>query len=195
MRAFRLTLVCSGITWPMRKGTFPRDELLEKQSIDRAKALASRLAKADRALTAPSLRAKQTAELLGLGASVVNDLRDQDYGLWSGRSPEEIEEGQPGALARWRADPDYAPGDGESLAALSERVAGFLNELSGDHRHVIAVTHASVIRTAIVQVLSAPLSATWNVDVAPLSVTDLRSDGTRWVLRAHGSLSSSQDGG
>ncbi len=47
--------------------------------------------------------------------------------------------------------------------------------------HTIAITHASVIRTAIAHVLGAPLAASWKIDIEPLSITDFRSDGRRWV--------------
>ena len=61
-----------------------------------------------------------------------------------------------------------------------------MDRLIAERGHTIALTHASVIRTAILHVLGAPLAASWKIDIEPLSITDFRSDGRRWVLRACG---------
>ncbi|MGE0006842.1 MAG: histidine phosphatase family protein [Parvibaculaceae bacterium] len=185
MKALRLTLVCSGITQGMRKQEFPLDRPLEKRSIDLAHSLRPRLAAADRALSAPALRARQTADLLGLDATVREDLRDQDHGVWAGKAVSEVEALEPGALAAWLTDPAYAQQGGESVADVSRRTAAFLDEMRGASGHVIAVTHGAVVRAAIVHVLAAPLSAFRHIDAPPLGLTDLRHNGSRWVLRAH----------
>ncbi len=58
-----------------------------------------------------------------------------------------------------------------------------MDGLMAGHGHTIAVTHASVIRAAIVHVLGAPLSACRRIDIEPLGVTEFSSDGRRWMLR------------
>jgi hypothetical protein len=50
--------------------------------------------------------------------------------------------------------------------------------------HTVAVTHASVIRAAVVHVIEAELRSFWRVDVLPLAFADLRTNGRRWVLRS-----------
>ena len=50
----------------------------------------------------------------------------------------------------------------------------------------VAVTHAAVIRAAILAVMGASAACFARIDVTPLSLTDLRSDGRRWTLRATG---------
>jgi broad specificity phosphatase PhoE len=67
-------------------------------------------------------------------------------------------------------DPDAAPHGGESLSAFAARVAEWLDEQA---RPVVAITHAGVIRAAVVHANRAPLSAFWEIDPAPLSVTAL----------------------
>jgi broad specificity phosphatase PhoE len=186
MRATRLTLVCSGITHRMRKGGFPLDEPLEKRSMELARALGQHFSKTDRAFVAPSLRARQTVELLGLRATVVDDLRDQDYGSWEGKALEDIEAGQPGSFAEFRADPAYVPGGGESLTQVASRTAGFLDTMRSAGGHQIGVTHPVVMRTAMIHILAAPLTSCWQVDIPPLSVASFYSNGTRWTLRACG---------
>jgi len=50
----------------------------------------------------------------------------------------------------------------------------------------VAFTHAPVVRAAVLHAIGAPLGCARHIDVEPLSVTDFRSDGRRWVLRATG---------
>ena len=187
MRATRLTLVCSGISQGMRKARFPLfDETLEKRSVELARALGQQLSNTSRALVAPSLRAQQTAHFMGLRATVHDSLRDQNYGMWEGKEPDEIEAAQPGSLAAWRADPAYSPGGGEPLTEVATRTAGFLDSMRSAGGQLIAVTHPAVVRTAMIHILAAPLTSYWRIDTPPISLIGLYSDGTRWVLRTCG---------
>ncbi|MER8479177.1 histidine phosphatase family protein [Mesorhizobium sp. M1163] len=181
-----MTLVCSGITHQMRSAGFPLDEPLERRSIELALALGQHLSKTDRVFVAPSLRARETAQLLGLRATVIDSLRDQNYGFWEGKTLEKIEAEQPGALAAFRTDPAYVPGGGESLTQVASRTTGFLDAMRSAGGHLIAVTHPVVVRTAMIHILAAPLTSCWQIDVPPLSMTSFYSDGTRWTLRACG---------
>lgn len=186
MRATSLTLVCSGITLRMRKAGFPLDEPLERRSIELARLLAQHLPKADRVLVAPSLRAQQTAHFMGLRATVHHSLRDQNYGKWEGKMPDEVEVVQPGSLAAWRADPAYSPGGGEPLTEVATRTAGFLDSMQSAGGQLIAVTHPAVVRAAMTHILAVPLTSYWRIDTPPLSLIRLYSDSTRWVLRISG---------
>jgi broad specificity phosphatase PhoE len=182
----RLTMIASGATPGMRKGRFPNDEALEPQALERAQAMAALLRRADRVWTSPALAARQTAEALGLEASVEPLLAEQDFARWAGRSFEEVQAENPDGMAAWFADPDAAPHGGATLSAVAQRGAGLLERLAGEGGHTIAVTHPLLIRAAIVHVLGAPLAACRRIDVEPLSLTDLRSDGHRWMLRSSG---------
>ena len=53
----------------------------------------------------------------------------------------------------------------------------------------MAVTHAAVIRAAIVHVIEAGPKSFWRIDVLPLSLTDLRTNGRRWVFRSMAPMS------
>lgn len=182
----RLTMIASGAALGMRKGRFPNDEALEPQALERARAMAASPRRADRVWTSPALAARQTAQALGLEASVEPLLAEQDFARWAGRSFEEIQAEDADGMAAWFADPDAAPHGGETLSAVSQRGAALVERLAGEGGHTIAVTHPVLIRAAIVHVLGAPLSSVWKIDIEPLSLTDLRNDGRRWVLRASG---------
>ena len=180
----RLTMICSGATPATRKGSFPLDEALEPQSL--ALAATMTLRRADRVWTSAALRARQTAEAMGLKPSVEPLLAEQDFGRWAGKGFAEVQALDPDGITAWLGDGEAAPHGGESLADVARRSASFMDSLIQTSGHTIAVTHASVIRAAIVHVLGAPLAACRRIDVEPLSLTDLRTDGHRWMLRSSG---------
>ncbi|MHB1796159.1 MAG: histidine phosphatase family protein, partial [Acidobacteriaceae bacterium] len=52
--------------------------------------------------------------------------------------------------------------------------------------HTLAVTHPAVVRAAVVLTLQAPAQSLWRIDIPPVSVTDIRSNGQFWSLRSSG---------
>ena len=178
----RLKLLCHASTSAVRSAAFPLDEALDPQGRQRLAAFPHRLRQNDRCFTSPALRATQTAEALGLDATVETALRDCDYGKWTGHSFEEVQARQPEAVAEWMRNPEAAPHGGESVAALIARVSAWLGAQNSTPGVIVAVTHASVIRAAIVCALEAEPRSFWHVDVAPLSLTRLSGNHGRWTL-------------
>ena len=86
----RLTLICHGATASNKAASFPADEPLESKAVERTLRLSGRIGRADRILVAPSLRTRQTAEILGLAGAVEPALREGDYGRWAGVTIEAI---------------------------------------------------------------------------------------------------------
>ena len=179
----RLTLIRHAPSDATRRSAFPVDEPLDSRAVDEARALAARLDRADLAWTSPAARARQTAEALGLDATVAPELDECDFGAWRGRTLAELDSEDPVAVAAWIEDPAAAPHGGESLLAVLDRVRGWLDAHSGDGSRTIAVTHAGVIRAALVCALDAPAHAFWRFDVAPLSRTVLHAHDGRWTVR------------
>jgi broad specificity phosphatase PhoE len=143
----------------------------------------------DRICCAPSAAARQTAEALGLGLVlglvVEPEIRDCDYGRWSGRPLVDVARDEPEAFTAWMTDPDSRPHGGESRADLLLRVGGWVDSLRQEQgRTTLAVTHPAVIRAAIVHAIEATPATFWHLDVGPLSRARLRSDGRRWALRS-----------
>jgi broad specificity phosphatase PhoE len=83
----------------------------------------------------------------------------------------------------WMSYPEAAPHGGESLVDLRTRDAGWMDSESALGGHVIAVSHAAVIRAAVAHVLEAPLSSFWLSDIEPLAIVRMTSNGRRWSLR------------
>ena len=182
----RLILICHGSTTATRGACFPGDEPLDENGMAAAAALAGRLPNADRWLTGPELRTRQTAEALGLAADVEPALRDCDYGAWSGRSLKDVSAREPEAVAAWLRDPAATPHRGESVLSLMQRVAEWLRAEQAYPRRSIVITHSAVIRAAIACAIGAPPQSFWRIDIAPLSVSRLSSDGQRWNLSSSG---------
>lgn len=182
----RLILICHASTAATRGSCFPADEPLDEHGKAGAAAMAGRLPRADRCLAGPEMRTRQTAEALRFDAAVDPMLRDCDYGSWTGRSFEDVYAREPEAVADWLRNPAATPHRGESLHDLMQRVADWLLREQACPRRSIAVTHASIIRAAIVQAMGAPPQSFWRVDIAPLSITRLSGDGNRWNLASAG---------
>ncbi|MDR9761307.1 histidine phosphatase family protein [Rhizobium redzepovicii] len=178
----RLTWICHGATTASRKTLFPLDEPLEGKAAEDAGRMAAP-PRADRIATSPALRARQTADALRLEARIDQALRDCDHGRWAGRSITTIEAEEPENLVAWMSDPEAAPHGGESLLDLRTRVAGWMDGESALGGHVIAISHAAVIRAAVAHVLQAPHSSFWRSDIEPLAIVCMTSNGSRWCLR------------
>jgi len=180
----RLILVCHAATQATRGAVFPRDEPIETRERARCGALVPLLGAPDTSWTGPERRCRETAEWLELAAAIAGELRDCDYGRWAGRSLRAIGEEDAAGLADWIGDPAAAPHGGESLLALLERVGRWLAALP--EGRILAVTHASVVRAALVTALAAPPEAFWRLDIVPLSRTELSRAQARWTVRAAG---------
>ncbi len=183
----RLFLICHASTSALRTAAFPLDESLD--SFGLAKAAAATAMSCRRCLSGPERRTRQTAEALGLTASIDPGLRDCDYGRWRGITLDALQGTEPLALRQWLDDPAAAPHGGESRLALLGRVDVWLDRLLGEQKQagsapIVAVSHPAVIRAAVVRALGAPPASFWRIDVAPLSRTELFGSDGRWTLRA-----------
>jgi broad specificity phosphatase PhoE len=182
----RLILICHASTDAVRKAAFPADEPLDDRGTKHATALAAQLPRADRYWTSPELRTRQTAEALQVSATALPILRECDYGTWSGRTFEAVFAQNPDAVATWLRDPAATPHGGESILSLMARVADWLAGENAAHRQSIVVTHATIIRAAIVHAIEATPESFWRIDIAPLSVTRLSGANGRWNLTSAG---------
>lgn len=175
MQATRLTLICHARTEAQRLGRFATpDEPLRDLVVPLAQ-----ISTSARCLSAPELRAQQTAR--GLAFTLDDSLRDCDLGRWQGQSLKHLEQYEPHDLQCWLSDPHAAPHGGESIAALCRRVGEWMDSALGGGEWV-AVTHPLVIRAAVLHALGAPLESFQRIDVPPLArVRFSRYD--RWRLQ------------
>ncbi len=185
----RITLICHATTRALRSATFGGDDSLDDPGRAQAQRLAGSLGAVDACWTSPALRARETATALGLTAVVDERLRDCDYGRWTGMKFQQVLIREPRRLVSWIRKPSSAPHGGESIPEVLKRVSAWITERGRDRGHTVAVTHSAVIRAAIVHVIQADLPSFWRIDILPLSQTELRTNGRRWVLRSIAPLS------
>jgi len=186
----RLDLLAHGASPATRAARFPDDEALEPSALSALQALRGRLRPYGHVLAAPARAARETAQALGLDAEVEPALRDCDYGRWRGLASKDVAVREPDAFAAWLGDPAAAPHGGESIASVIERIGVWLTRALTRERATLAVTHALVVRAAIVSALGAGSPAFARIDVAPLSLARLSGHAGRWNVVALGPLGS-----
>jgi broad specificity phosphatase PhoE len=184
----RLDLLAHGATAATRGARFAGDEALEASVVRALEAMRGRLSPYARVLTSPIRGARETAEALGLEAEVETALADCDYGRWRGLAAKAIAEREPDGFAAWLGDPAAAPHGGESFASLIERTSAWLARSLARDGATLAVTHASVVRAAMVNALGGAPTAFFRIDVAPLALMRLSGREGRWNLVAFGPL-------
>jgi broad specificity phosphatase PhoE len=184
----RLDLLAHGASAATRAARFPDDEPLEASAVGALETLRGRLRPYARVLTSPARAARETAAALGFDAEVEMALSDCDYGHWRGFASKDVAEREPDEFAAWLGDTAAAPHGGESVAAVIERIGVWLTQSLAREGATLAVTHASVVRAAIVNALGAGPSSFARIDVAPLSLARLSGHGQRWNLVALGPL-------
>ncbi|MGD0862301.1 MAG: histidine phosphatase family protein [Candidatus Limnocylindrales bacterium] len=127
------------------------------------------------------------ADLAGLRLQVDARLRELDFGAGEGRTPEEMRERFPAAFAAFCIDPvaDHLPG-GEDPVAAVERVVTCLHDIADVHPQgrVLVVSHSTVIRLALCQLLGAPLRDYRQLfpTVRNCALTEIRMTGRRPAL-------------
>jgi len=135
-----------------------------------------------RAYASPLLRARQTAEALGLVHPILDArLMEQHWGDWEGLSKTEII-ARDGANAFDRAGlaARFRPPGGESTQDLHDRVGAFLKDIAGRDEDAVAVAHLGVLRAAYT------LATGWDMatpmpeglDVSKALILDVAEDGT-----------------
>lgn len=183
----RLTLVCAAAQAgrEVRFGD-PSDveTPFDQRTLRQVRATAGRLPTAATLLTAPSVWCRRTASALGWESVAVEPaLRGLDTGSWNSRTFTEVTATDPAGLTAWLTDPEAAPHGGESVAALCDRTATWLDTLPGDAGRVAAVVDQAVARAAVLCALSAPPTSFWRVDILPLAVVQFTGRSERWNLR------------
>lgn len=153
------------------------DAPLTDRGVAQAKTVGPLVAAATRLISSPLRRARDTAEALGLDATVEIDERwiEVDYGEFDGRPlgavPDEV-------WTRWRSDPDYRPPGGETLSEAGARVRSACEELfavDGEGARgpspVVVVSHVSPIKAATCWALGLGDQGAWRLYLATASVT------------------------
>ncbi|MBE9374525.1 histidine phosphatase family protein [Saccharopolyspora sp. HNM0983] len=107
-------------------------------------------------------RAQVTAasfsEVSGVQPRLDKRLRETHLGEWQGLTGAEVEDGWPGAMSEWRADPAWAPPGGESRLEVAERAFEVVQELDQAHgESALLCAHGGLIIALTARMLDLPL--------------------------------------
>ena len=141
-------------------------------------------------VASPTLRTRQTAEIVaaGLGVEVRVDegWRECSFGEWDGLTFAEVSERYPDELAAWLSSTSAAPPGGEPLDVLVRRVRVARDRTLARYpgQPVVVVTHSMPIRAMVRLALEAPEQAMFRMQPAPGSMTEMHvyADGTTSVI-------------
>lgn len=192
MPTTRLFLIRHGETLANREFRYigTRDDALSETGARQATQLARALAPLPIAAvySSPLQRAHATATALAaphqLEVQIARELRESAFGAWEGLSRAEVlARGEEDAriLHAWERDPTIAPPDGESFAALQQRVSAFVEQLAETHagQTLALVSHVGPIKVLLATALAVPISAPFRIflDPATISVIDWQTGG------------------
>jgi probable phosphoglycerate mutase len=188
----RLVLVRHGETefTAQRRYSGRHDVLLSERGEAQAAATAARVATVlggtDAAVvSSPLSRCRATADAIAaaVGASVTieDDLIECDFGEWDGLTFTEVRRRWPEQLDAWLGSSGVAPPGGESIEAVSARVAAAVERLLAGYagRTVVVVTHVTPIKLVLRDALATgdALLHRLFLDPAGISIVDFWRDG------------------
>jgi broad specificity phosphatase PhoE len=126
------------------------------------------------------------ARATGVSAKILETLTDISYGSWQWKTPDEVAARWPHLLEQWRTRPDLVriPA-GDSLQDVAVRAADALRYVRDNHinQTVVLVTHDTVIRVLLLQLLQMPLAGYRRLDVDPGSISEVTLAGDAGTLR------------
>jgi phosphoserine phosphatase len=114
------------------------------------------------------------------------DLNDIDYGRWQFKTYEDAKADDPALFAAWFATPQLVRfPSGESPQDLAARVADALRFVLARHADdtIVIVSHDSVNRALLLQLLDLPLSAYWRFEQSPCCLNEIAVEGGKVYVR------------
>lgn len=134
----------------------------------------------------PYKRTAMTLACLGLVGKEESRLKEINFGIFAGKTFEEISHIYPKETKLWTNDIyNYQIPQGESLFDVYERVSEFLEELHKLNKSSILVTHDSVIRLALCWIFDEPLYFyRFKVDCASITTITI-NEGYKYINRVN----------
>jgi broad specificity phosphatase PhoE len=145
----------------------------------------------ERILASPRERTQETAAAIATASGIgpvetAPELDEVDFGSWSGRTFDDLNRDP--LWRQWNTVRSLAhTAGGETMLDVQARIAGLMTRIAGDRAEggrVVLVTHADVIKSAVMLVLGMPVDAWARLEVAPASITTLVIGD--WGATVHG---------
>jgi len=140
--------------------------------------------------------ARELAQQVNLPVSFDERFMEVRFGVWEGKTAEQIRADDPNTIIRFKQDPiKHRPAGAEPLDEFYARVRAAWMDLIATHagQHVLLVCHAGVIRMVLATALNIPLASTYAIDVPSAGLTRIKVNGTgdaaqHQLLFHHGAL-------
>ncbi len=137
-------------------------------------------------ICSPLSRCREFASALSEKLQIPMDqderLKEVGFGVWEGKTGDELRAADPEILNRFYKDPiQYRPSGAEPLEQFSARVNKALDQSIQAHpgKHLLIVAHAGVIRAVLTRFMSAPLSSMYRLSIATASLSRIQIDPER----------------
>ena len=136
------------------------DNPLDEVGLRQASQVAAAIGKVDRVISSPLLRARQTAEMFGLGYVIDERWIEMSYGDFDTQPMSAL---SPETWRQWKSDPHFALPGGETMFAMNERVRAACDEISTEFegQSVVIVSHVSPLKAAVTWALNGPIEMSW----------------------------------
>ncbi len=127
--------------------------------------------------------ARPVCELVGLTAHLDDGLREIAFGLWEGKTPEEVSRLYHDEYVRWMADPGWnAPSGGERGIEVGRRSSSVLERIERNYSsgNVLVVSHKATIRIMLCALLGIDVGRyrdRIDMPVASLGVVEITGQG------------------
>lgn len=165
---------------------------LTKNGIDQGKKLAERLKEIniENIYTSPLDRAKITAELIGTETKkdiiITDDFKEISFGDWEGLTTTEIADKYEWS-GKWLVNPElYQIPNADNLLDEKIRLKNRLTEIAEKNQRDapnLIVSHAGVIRLAILGAMDLPLSYYWRLTFGNTCINILEYHKGRFILK------------
>jgi len=140
----------------------------------------------------PLSRCRMFAEALtkeySIPLKVENSLKEVGFGSWEGRERTEIQKNNADEYAAFYRDPvNCRPLGAEPLGDFANRVSGVFESMleTCPGEHILVVTHAGVIRAAMMSVTGKPAVEAYGIKISKASFTRFRQGSYGTKLEFH----------
>lgn len=127
--------------------------------------------------------ARAIAQAIGMEPTVFDELREFDLGDWEGRSLFDLQETED-LWERWKADPAFAPPNGESPQSFGERSLRVARHLADTHpgQTILAVTHGGIVCNVMAAWVGNGLDewAKWEPHYCAITILQWERERGRW---------------
>ena len=134
--------------------------------------------------TSPLKRALQTAEVIAtnkkINPSIINDLREINFGEWEGLTLKEISDNFPKEFNNWRNDKFEAPmcGGDLSLKNSSIRAKTAITEIVAKHngKKILIVAHGGIIKASLIGIFDWDMTMYHKISLGNTAVCEIDFD-------------------